>query len=164
MRKRASLFRSSLLLGILVLGGSAMSASAQTCNVPGNRSSIQIAVNDASCSTIAIGPGTFAEIVSINRSLTMVGSGIGLTTITGQVMVNGFGVDVLISDLSVDTTGPGSAGCFDDAMRVVAGANARAINVRAINATGSGPCLIPLFADGFETGNTIRWSSSVGAT
>lgn len=147
----------------MILGGSAMSASAQTCNVPGNRPTIQSAVNSAQCSTIAIGPGTFAETVTINRSLTMVGAGQDLTTITGQVQVTGFGVDVLISDLSVDTTVPGSAGCYEDAMRVVAGANARAINVRAINAAGSGPCLIPLFADGFETGDTSRWSLSIGA-
>lgn len=134
-----------------------------TCVVPNQRSTIQAAVNDPSCTTIQIQAGTFPEIVRINRDLTLVGAGIDLTTITGEVVVSGAGVVVLMTDFAVDTSVPGSAGCFGDAIQVGRGAEALAVRVRGLNAKGSGPCLVGiLFADGFETGNTNRWSSTVG--
>ena len=130
-----------------------------TCGVPSQRPTIQAAVNDPTCTTIQVQAGTFEEIVTIDRSLTMVGAGTDVTTITGQVVVTGAGVVVLISDLGVDTTGPESAGCFSDAMSVLDGAEGLAVRVRAINSLGTGECLFGLiFADGFETGNTGQWS------
>ncbi len=134
-----------------------------TCVVPSQRPTIQEAVNDPTCTTIQIQAGTFEEIVTIDRSLTMAGAGTDLTTITGQVVVTGAGVVALITDLTVDTTGPQSAGCFSDAMSVLDGAEGLAVRVSAINALGDGHCLFGLlFADGFETGNTGQWSSTVG--
>ncbi len=134
-----------------------------TCGVPSQRPTIQAAVNDPTCTTIQVQAGVFPEVVRIKRNLTLMGAGTNLTTITGQVEVAGTGVVVLISDLAVDTSVPGSAGCFGDAMRVGKGAEALVVRVRGLNAKGPGPCLLTLlFADGFEIGNTSRWSGTVG--
>lgn len=134
-----------------------------TCGVPNQRPTIQAAVDDPICTTIQIQAGTFPEWVRINRNLTLVGAGIDSTTITGDVAISGAGVVVLMTDLAVDTSVPGSAGCFGDAIRVVGGAETLAVRVRGLNAKGPGPCLLTLiFADGFETGNTNQWSSTAG--
>lgn len=134
-----------------------------TCVVPSQRPTIQEAVDDPTCTTIQIQAGAFEEIVTIDRSLTMAGAGTDLTTITGQVVITGTGVVVLITDLTIDTTGPQSAGCFSDAMSVLDGAEGLAIRVSAINSLGDGYCRFgPIFADGFETGNTGQWSNTVG--
>ena len=136
-----------------------------TCGVPSQRPTIQAAVNDPICTTIQVQAGVFPEVVRINRNLTLVGAGTDLTMITGQVEVAGTGVVVLISDLAVDTSVPGSAGCFGDAMQVGKGAEALVrFAFEASTRRVRGPCLLTLlFADGFETGNTTsRWSGTVG--
>lgn len=143
----------------------ATQAPQATCVVPTQQPTIQSAVNQGTCTTILVNAGVFRETVTIHRSLTLTGAGVDLTTITGRVEVSGAGVVVLISDLAVDTTGPLSAGCFDHAIQILDGAEALVIRSRGINiAPGSRSCLFyPIFVDGFETGNTSRWSAAVGA-
>lgn len=47
------------------------------CSVPSRYPTIQAAVNTPSCSTIKVAPGTYAETVKINRSLTLSGAKVG---------------------------------------------------------------------------------------
>ena len=52
-------------------------ALAVTCTVPGSHPTIQAAVNDGSCSTINVAPGTYPENVIIPRSLILNGAQAG---------------------------------------------------------------------------------------
>jgi len=49
---------------------------------------IQSAVKDPSCTTIQLLDGTYHEIVTINRDVTILGSGRTLTTVNGSGMIN----------------------------------------------------------------------------
>ncbi len=160
----ATLVGLTTTVGVRVAGADEPESPEVTCVVPSQRPTIQSAVNDPSCTTIQVQAGTFPEIVRIKRNLTLVGAGTDLTTITGQVSVFGTGVVVLMTDLAVDTSVPGSVGCFGDAIQVGRGAETLAVRVRGLNAKGPPEdCLLALlFADGFETGNANRWSGTVG--
>ncbi len=107
-------------VGDTVSGVKAVSTS--TLRVPENFSTIQSAVNAASAGdTIRISPGTFVEQVTIDKDLTLIGSGVDATIIRGPavlspdsfgktsiVEING-GAIVRISSLTV--SGPGSGSC-----------------------------------------------------
>src|SRR5260370_30509831 len=75
----------ALVLGFVSLSGSGSTAKAAlaTCSVPsGSYPTIQSAVNDVTCSTINVGPGTYNEQVTVARSnVTITGAGAGSTTI-----------------------------------------------------------------------------------
>src|SRR5262249_40298024 len=75
---------------------------------------------DVACplDTVQVGGGTFAEQVHIPKSLTLIGDGVGTTTIKAPgtlpvagdiVQVDGPGVSVDASELTV--AGPGPSGC-----------------------------------------------------
>ncbi len=66
------------LLIISALGLPAWNALAATCSVPSAAyPTIQAAVNDASCNTINVMPGVYAENISIGRPLTLLGAQAG---------------------------------------------------------------------------------------
>src|SRR5437867_160869 len=68
----------AILAAGLILGGG--TARAATCSVPtGSYPMIQDAVNDGSCSTINVAPGTYFESVTIGRPLTLVGPNAGVS-------------------------------------------------------------------------------------
>ena len=88
-------------------------ASASTLNVggtaPGNYSTIQAAINAAKAGdTIFVYPGTYQEHITVNKTLTLTGSGMANTIISGTgtndvvtVTVNG----VKISDFTIANSG-----------------------------------------------------------
>jgi hypothetical protein len=57
-------------------------AQANTCTVPGDHATIQLAVDDPTCDTINVSPGLYNENVTINRSLTLNGAQAGVS-VTG---------------------------------------------------------------------------------
>ncbi len=68
-----------LIAGLMIVGGIALaSVGGPACNVPADYSTIQGAVNDPGCSTINVSPGTYAEYVTIARSLTLNGANAGV--------------------------------------------------------------------------------------
>ncbi|HYS51342.1 MAG TPA: hypothetical protein VEM33_05655, partial [Burkholderiales bacterium] len=67
---------------VLTLGGG--TAQAVTCNVPADRATIQLAVNDVTCDPIKVAPGVYAENVMIPRSLTLNGAQAGFA-VAGRV-------------------------------------------------------------------------------
>ena len=73
-------------------------ARAATCNVPsGSYAGIQDAINDGTCTTIVVAPGTYVETLNIDHSVTIEGDS-SLPTI-----VDGNGTATVV-DLSVGTT------------------------------------------------------------
>src|SRR3954453_17505611 len=55
-------------LGLVLARRSAVNAAGPICAVPGDHATIQAAVSDLGCSTINVGPGVYAENVTINRT------------------------------------------------------------------------------------------------
>lgn len=80
-----SLLLSLLLAGcvLVLLWGLAGPALAATCNVPSTHATIQAAVDDPGCTIITVAGGTYAERVSITRSLTIRGTGSTSTVLDG---------------------------------------------------------------------------------
>jgi PKD repeat protein len=64
-----------LVLGLLVTGSTNASPNVQFCNVPGEYSTIQAAVDDDTCTGIVVGSGAYTETVTIDRSVTIQGQG-----------------------------------------------------------------------------------------
>ena len=74
----------TLVIGALMFRADATRAAGPVCSVPGDYATIQGAVNDVGCTTINVGPGTYAENVSIARSLTLNGAQAG-NPIAGRI-------------------------------------------------------------------------------
>jgi hypothetical protein len=153
-----SVVASTLVLLIKVLGSAP--ACADTCTVPGTHASIQAAVADPTCTTIDLAGGSFRESLTISRDLGLRGAPSFATTIEGQLVIRGAGTDVQLTDLVVDTSLPGLAGCFAEAVEVQGGAVVDALRLDVRNSI-DGICNILIFFDGFESGDTSAWSSTV---
>lgn len=120
-------------------------ALAVTCTVPGSHGSIQAAVDDASCDPIQVAAGGHLESPLITRSLSLVGAGIGATTIWGRVLADGSAILVFVDQLMV------SSGCPGPALSAVNGAQLRSGDVRAEKSAAAGCNVVGrIFADGFE--------------
>jgi len=65
-----------------------------------------------------------------------------------------------LTDLVVDTSLPGLAGCFAEAVEVQGGAVVDALRLDVRNSI-DGICNILIFTDGFESGDTSAWSSTI---
>ena len=61
-----------------------MSVQAATCSVPGDHATIQLAVDDLTCGTIVVAPGTYNESVTIGRALTLVGPNSGISALAAR--------------------------------------------------------------------------------
>lgn len=81
------------------------------CNVPGDYSTIQAAVDTVGCSTIKVGPGTYNESVTINRSVKLKGAKAG-----HEVKNRTFGNP---GESTVDGSTPGQAAFIVNAPNVV---------------------------------------------
>jgi hypothetical protein len=159
-RRTEFLGKTLLLVGGWLAGG--LPLAAVVCNVPSDRATIRSAVVDNSCTQINLAAGTYHEAVHITRSLTLTGAGSDVTHITGWVWAEGFGVEVEIVGVDVDTTGPLSPDC-SEALRAFAGANVRVNNSRVISNLSPIPCYPgSIYYDNFESGNVARWDATVG--
>ena len=71
----------SLVAAFVIFGGNTTKASigGPICNVPADYATIQAAINVSGCSTINVAAGTYAESLTIARSLTLNGPNVGVT-------------------------------------------------------------------------------------
>ena len=131
-------------------------AHAQTCTVPGSHTTIQEAIDDPACATVALATQTYPESIVIRRSLTLAGPGGGGAIVQGLVLMSGPTTVVTLQDLRVEN------GCVPDALRTTGGARLAGENLQVERADGL-PCPATadaIFTDGFESGNTDAWSST----
>lgn len=154
-----SILRRLLRLGALVLGAGAVSwpLLAATCSVPGSHADLQEAIDDPVCSTIELQAQTYGESVLVARSLTLAGPSGNPATLQGLLRVTGAGTVVQLADLRIES------GCAGTTLRVRGGAQVESTRVAA-RSSSTLPCPpFPIFNDGFESGDTSAWSSTVGA-
>jgi predicted outer membrane repeat protein len=93
-----------LATSVFLLGMAAANGPGLTCSVPDDHSTIQAAVNDLSCDSINVGPGTFDENVTINRTVTIQGQGISSTTVDGRGLGSVFTIPPDVSATLGDMT------------------------------------------------------------
>lgn len=131
-------------------------AAAGVCTVPGTHTTVQEAIDDLACTTINLSAQTYAESITVLRTLTLAGPGGGGAIIEGLVLVAGVGTTVDLNDLAVQN------GCLGNAMVVRGGAQVSGTN-HQVTRSGALPCppFLMLFGDGFESGDTSAWSSQV---
>lgn len=124
------------------------------CSVPGTYPTIQEAVDDLACTQVDLADQTYAESVLIPRSLTVAGTGASI--IEGRVLALGLGTQLDLVDLTIQN------GCSPEALEVERGAQAQGTNLTVVR-SGALPCpaFAGLFADGFESGDTSAWSTTV---
>lgn len=140
-------FRLSTAVLVWILFTPGAPARAVTCDVPSAaHPTIQSAVDDASCTEVVIAAGTFEESAAIARTLVVQGAGSTLTFVRGQVEVSAGAVQLTGLHLSAD----------GEALVAHSGAEVSGFDLEAVN----GLAEPPLFADGFETGDTTAWSVS----
>jgi hypothetical protein len=125
-------------------------AFAQTCNVPVPYPTVHAAVSNPACSVVAVAAGVRPGNVTVKRTLTIQGDGPGSTILAGAVLVSGPGTELILSSLSIDTTGP-LAGCYAAALAVIDGAVVYPAAIVVSNAPGVPTVPCPIFADSFES-------------
>ena len=136
---------------LAVFACASLPAGAQTCTVPGSHATIQEAIDDPACATINLSAQSYPESINIPRSLTLVGPGGGGAVVEGLVRVVGVGTVVNLSDLAVQN------GCPSNALLVFGGAQTNGTNL-AVERSAALPCPpLPVFSDGFESGDTSGW-------
>lgn len=150
--------RLSLACGIacaLALAGTASEAA--TCNVPSVYATIAAALADPTCDPIQVAAGTYTGNLAIARDVTLNGAGSASTTIAGWVAVSGAATDAVLNSLRVDATAASSSICDANGLDVRGGAKASGIDLVVLGRPT--PVAGCLFGDGFEAGDTSRWSS-----
>ena len=92
-------------LMLVLVGG----ASGATLDVPGTYATVQEAINAASAGdTILVGPGTVRGAVLVNKSVSIVGTGMNqsiLASDTGDYVVEVVGAELALSSVTVDGEG-----------------------------------------------------------
>lgn len=135
--------------------------SGATCSVPSaGHPTIGAAVRDAACTTIQLAAGSYPENVVVNRDLGFEGAGSGLSIVAGAVEAAGAASDVTLARLAVDGTAAGVAGCWPSLLVTTGGARLSVDDDVAVTNSGLASGLCRLFADGFESGNLLAWSSA----
>jgi hypothetical protein len=134
-------------------------ALAAVCLVPsGSHPTIQAAVDDPTCTEVVLAAQVFVESVTVDRSLQLRGARSAATTVEGRVVVEGATTQVQLGQMTVDAGAPSVAGCYGEALESSGGARVSGSDLKVRNADGDG-CL--LFRDGFESGGTTAWSTTV---
>lgn len=135
-------------LAVVGLGVICPPCQAATCQVPSaGYATIQAAVDDPSCTEIVLAAQSYAESPVIARALTLSGAGSGATFIAGQVEVTAGAVE--LRELEIRTP-PGIAG---EGLLAHSGAAVSGFDLVVVLGTD-----VPLFADGFESGDLSAWS------
>ncbi len=142
-----------MAVGWLVLW--ALPAQAIVCSVPGGHPTIQEAVDDPTCTEVELEAGTYEESVQVSRTL-MISGPVGRgTVLQGRFTALGSSTVVDLVDLVVEN------GCASAALTSLQGARVEGLGLEVVRQTGL-PCSVEtIFSDGFETGDTSAWSSSV---
>lgn len=151
---------SFVMAGLLATGfGWCTKVEAVVCQVPsGSYTMIQAAIDDGSCTEIVLAAQVFEESVLITRDLTLRGSPTSTSTIAGQVAVQGGTTQVTFEHLTVDATVQGVGGTVDAALQASGGAE---VITRSVVVRNSAVDLWTVFVDGFESGDTSVWSTTV---
>ena len=145
---------SAALLGLLPHSP----AGGAVCNVPAVYPTIATALADSSCDPIQVAAGTFSGNLSIVRDVTVNGAGSASTTIAGWIAVSGPATDAVINALRIDATGASASLCHASGLDARSGARASGLDLVVVGRpTPTSGC--GFFADGFESGDTTRWSS-----
>ncbi len=148
------LLRARLGLWFLVL--TAGTAAAIDCPFPGTHLTLQDAVDDAVCTSITLASGSFDGSATIDRSLVIRGPGAATGTLRGRLTVVAGTVEVI--DLTIDGTGSQLGDCAATALSARNGGRVLGRNLVVVNATTN----CGLFSDGFESGDTARWTAHGG--
>jgi hypothetical protein len=123
-------------------------AVAATCNVPSAPyPTIQAAIDDIGCDPIVVAAGTYAETLTISRTVAVQGAGSGQSYIQGGADVSAGTVSLTGFHLSAPS----------DALHAHSGAEVSGFDLVVVN----GVFDVPFFADGFEDGTTGAWSATV---
>ena len=148
---------SAVFLGLLA----AAPTGGATCQVPAVYPTIAAALADPSCNPIQVAAGTFPGNLAITRDVTVNGAGSASTTIAGWVAVSGAATDAVLNALRVDATATSSSLCHAAGVDVRGGAQSSGLDLVVVGKpTPTAGC--GFFADGFESGDTARWSSKRG--
>ena len=132
---------------------------AGVCSVPsGPYQTIQPAVDDPSCTEIVLAAQIFEESVTVGRDLTLRGASSTTTVIEGRLTAQGGSTELELENLTLDASAPGVAGTWNEALNVLGGAKVNGHDLVVLNAVFDP---FPIFADGFESGNTSAWSTTV---
>ena len=135
---------------------------AATCNVPTTSyPTIATAARNGTCTLVLVAAGAFPEHVELARDVTIQGAGSASTVLQGRLLVTGAGNDVNLSALTIDGTATAVAGCWSELLSASGGATVTSgADLRVLNsAVLTSGCR--LFADAFESGGTLTWSSHV---
>lgn len=129
----------------------AKAAGAAVCAVPsGTHATIQSAVDDAACTSVALATASYAESVQIRRSLAIVGVASPASLLDGRLQILGATTVVTLSGLGLRN------GCTAPALAIGPGAHVASTDVHI--APAALPCPeLRLFRDGFESGATSQW-------
>ncbi len=125
---------------------------AGTCTVPGSHASLSEAVVDPVCAVIQAGAQAFDESISIRRDLTLAGPMGGGAELRGRLQLAS-GASVQISDFEVTND-------CEVVVDVRQAAELDAVGLLATRDPAPGCPPIPIFSDGFETGDTGEWSTT----
>ena len=135
-------------------------ADAAICAVPSSGyPTIASAIADMSCTEIDLGAATYVENVFLSRDLTLAGAGSASTTIAGWLEVSGTATDAVLNALRVDPSAASSALCYARGLDVRGGARTSGTDLVVFRPASTAACT--LFADGFESGGSTRWSAAL---
>lgn len=129
---------------------------AGVCAVPGTHATIEAAAWTSECNTIELANQTYQESVRVTRPVTIAGPPGGTATIAGRVVIGAGAGIVRLVDLTVRN------GCVGEALVSAEGAEVGGSNLTVVLQAGQPcPAMVVVFADGFESGNTARWTIAV---
>lgn len=159
---RSLLSRVALLGALGATAAPASPATAATCHVPSHRPTIQDALDDPICTTVQVAIGVYDEILSVERSVILTGTGV--PKIQGNIGVRGSAV-LTVTGFQVETYNDTVDRALCSGLVAIENGQIDPDQI-TVTALASFPtCLNArgdlLFADGVETATTNRWSATV---
>jgi hypothetical protein len=147
---------SACLLCAALIGAWGSSLPAATCQVPSVAyPTIQSAIDDTACTEIVLAAQAFAEAAMVARSVTLQGASSVATIVEGRVQVTGGSVS--LRGMCIGVSSPTGANIYPAALSVSGGAQVTGADLVVLKAVD-----LTVFSDGFESGDTSAWSTSVG--